>query len=505
MHSTLDGTDNSRTYPATYMWYGSDISGFVTNDQTLQTLQTSTTCPSPADVTEITLPSTADPSSLVSVVATTFFGQKESSTSSVSDPRLIPSSILHYLDSLPEVQDQFNHIPITSCAYPSSRPAACTSVVTSTSTSCISGGSGNLSHTSCNEEVVTVTSTIELEASSVPAPVLTDGPILVPRRSAAYLTYTTLTPSDVIDTAALNEIGPISPSTSTTSQSKQTQPSDTAERIPSNTGEPISSKDSKPTTKPGENPHTTESQPAEAAAIGILASIAATSREPATATGSEGKTDANPTAEVANQQSGPNGATVLPEPGSLNNLLSALQGAASQVSVSQDLTPTAIFGGSSVSQLPNHDGVVIDKDHTVLLSDGEATTIPKQPSQELITISRSGSALIVNGQTLPADREITAGQITASASSSGSSVIMYIDGTPVSTGVASLESSTGMGGYIYSGIGGGGGGSSATSDRSPQGTTGSVATPFTGDGLRTSLGGWSFVGLLAFLGVVCLM
>lgn len=503
MHSTLDGTDNSRTYPTTYMWYGSDISGFVTNDQTLQTLQTSTTCPSPADVTEITLPSTADPSSLVSVVATTFFGQKESSTSSVPDPRLIPSSILHYLDSLPEVQDQFNHIPITSCAYPSSRPAACTSVVTSTSTSCISGGSGNLSHTSCNEEVVTVTSTIELEASSVPAPVLTDGPILVPRRSAAYLTYSTLTPSDVIDTAALNEIGPISPSTSTTTQSKPTQTDDAGERISSNTGSGVSSKDSKTTTKPGETSYTTESQPAEAAAIGILASIAATSREPATPTGSEGRTDASPTAGVRDQQPAPDGAAASPEPGSLSNLMSILGGVASKASVSQDPTPIAIFGGSPISQLPNHDGVIIDKDHTVLLSDGEATTFPQQPSQEPITISRSGSAIIVNGQILPADQEITAGQVTASASSSGSSVIMYIDGTPVSTEAASLASSTGMGGYIFSGIGGDG--SSATSDRSPESTTGTAATPFTGDGLKTSLGGWSFVGLLAFLGVVCLM
>jgi hypothetical protein len=79
---------------------------------------------------------------------------------------------------------------------------------------------------------------------------------------------------------------------------------------------------------------------------------------------------------------------------------------------------------------------------------------------------------------------------------------MYIDGTPFWTEAASSASSTGMGGYIYSGIGGDG--SSATSDGSSASTTGDAATPFTGDGLRTSLNGWSLVGLLAFSGVVCL-
>lgn len=157
--------------------------------------------------------------------------------------------------------------------------------------------------------------------------------------------------------------------------------------------------------------------------------------------------------------------------------------------------------------------MVIDHDRTVLLSDGEATTLPQQDSQQPITVSRSGSAFIVNGKTIPANQEITAGQTTAtaSASASGSSAVLYINGTPMPlTSTADGESpttSTGVGGYINSGIGGDAG--SGRSEGTPANATGDAVTLFTGEGSRASLWGGTgagcVVGLLAVSGVVCML
>jgi len=167
------------------------------------------------------------------------------------------------------------------------------------------------------------------------------------------------------------------------------------------------------------------------------------------------------------------------------------------------------FGGDAVSRFQNHDGVLIDHDRTVLLSDGEATTLSQQESQKPLTISRSGSIFIVNGQTIPGDQEVTAGQTMISASASGSSAILYINGTPVPTTSTAdgrpLTSSRGMGDYINSGINGGS--ASESSDGSAATAADGAVTTSTGDGSRTSMFGWScgdwLKGLLAFVGVIC--
>jgi hypothetical protein len=568
-----EDADNPRTYPTTYMWFGSELSGFLASDTATTTLST---CSRPTKGTELTLPPSADPSSLVAIVGTTSFGQKVSSTSSKQDPSLMPSSILGYLDTLPEVREQLSGIPITSCAYLAPQPERCTVVETVTSTGCGSG-SGNLTR-ACSEGVATVTSTV---AASAPTGL---GPIFVPRRPAAYLTYNTLTLSEGAE-AALNDVPVETTSTTSRIQSKETETGFTFERIPSITAEGESAKDSTPTAEPVDASHAAEPQPAEAV-VSALVSLAVASEDTAKATEPAGTTDDSRTGDDdddddEDQRPAPAGVVEQSNTQSIGNLLSALQGVASQAATSQgpvaaslpqdshsatgevepqtgDENPAdgskeapsttatkpsvpvtmssvlpifnfqgqtvtaggaVIFGGNAVSQLPDQGGVVIDHDRTVLLSDGEATVLSQQDSQPPITISRSGTAVIVNSQTIPANQEITAGQTTASASASasGSSAVLYINGTPIpltsTTDGESPTTSTGMGGYINSGIGGDAGsgrseGSGSSDGNSANATDGAV-TPFTGDGSKASLWGGTcagcMLGLLAVLGVVCML
>jgi hypothetical protein len=641
------------------MWFGGEISGFPGSESSDQNLPVSTTC-STGRGAEITLPLSADPSSLVAIVGTTFFGQQVNSTSSVPYPSLLPTSILGYLDTLPEVREQLGNIPITSCASLTPQPEKCTIVVTSTSTSCLSG-SGNLTNTRCTEKVVTVTSTIAEEDRSLSEspPLMTTSPVLVPRKPAAYLTYNTLPLSDDREGAALDQATPGTTPTSAGTQSKETQPGHTFEKIQSITAEGDSPKDSKPTSIPGGTSPTAEFQPAEAV-INALVSLAVASQNSAKSTEPVGTTDDSRTDDAESQQLASDGAIDRPETQSIENLLDALQAVASQAATTQGLAATVIpqdpsnvkspsntgevepqtgdgdpedatnaepsatatqksisdtitnslpiftfqgqtitaggtmtFGGNVVSQLPNADGVVIDHDRTVFLNGGEATILPPQGSQQPITVSRSGSAFIVNGQTIPADQEITAGQTTqaitagsavtfggnavsklpnadgvvvnhdrtvilsdggattlpqqdaqqpitisrsgtsfivngktvpanqeitvgqttVSASISGSSAVLYINGTPVpqtttaGAGGSSTPSSTGVGGYINSGMGG------DVADASSDGTSANVTdgsvTPSTGDGSKAVILSWSCggiaVGLVAGLGLVCLL
>jgi hypothetical protein len=161
----------------------------------------------------------------------------------------------------------------------------------------------------------------------------------------------------------------------------------------------------------------------------------------------------------------------------------------------QTLSPgnAATFGGSPVSELPDRGGVVIDGTGTVLVSDGQVTTI-QQSGLEPFTVSRSGSVLVVDGQTLSPGQQVTAGQTTVSlAQSTG---VLYVNGAAttlagpsitiggtVYTAPAGASTSGGdLGGYIYSGIGG-----SATAGSS-QNNTGSAnetgSEPSTGSGSR---------------------
>jgi hypothetical protein len=162
----------------------------------------------------------------------------------------------------------------------------------------------------------------------------------------------------------------------------------------------------------------------------------------------------------------------------------------------QTLNPgdAATFGGSPVSELPGQDGVVIDGTQTVLVSDSQATIVQHSGLGSL-TVSRSGSVLVLNGQTLSSGQQITAGQTTVSlAESTG---VLYINGaattlagpsitiggTVYTAATASSTAGGDLGGYIYSGIGG-----SVASESSHSGSSsGTGPASFTSAGSRLGL------------------
>lgn len=148
-----------------------------------------------------------------------------------------------------------------------------------------------------------------------------------------------------------------------------------------------------------------------------------------------------------------------------------------------------------MSEAPDRDGIVIDGTHTVLVSEGQITTV-QQSGLGPYTVSRSGSVLIVDGQTLSPGQQITAGQTTVSlAQSTG---VLFVNGAAttlagpsitiggtVYTAPAGASTSGGdLGGYIYSGIGGSETSGSSQNNSGSANETGSV-TPSTGSGSRT--------------------
>lgn len=168
---------------------------------------------------------------------------------------------------------------------------------------------------------------------------------------------------------------------------------------------------------------------------------------------------------VANSQ----GPLPTPPPGESQNGDESANNAPVFTFQGQTLTPgnAATFGGSPVSELSGQDGIVIDGTQTVLVSDGQATKV-QQSGLGPFTVSRSGSVLIVDGQTLSPGQQVTAGQTTVSlAQSTG---VLYVNGVAttlagpsitiggtVYTATAPADASTSggdIGGYIYSGIGG---------------------------------------------------
>jgi hypothetical protein len=126
---------------------------------------------------------TADPSSLIAIL---------SHNASDKDETGLPSSIISYLDSLPEIQQQFNDIPLSSCIVLHQQPELCTDVVTSTTKQCTTSTSGNLTRSICTEKTLTRVSTRTFSAAETGK----GGPPIdlgLGRIPAAYLTYNTLT------------------------------------------------------------------------------------------------------------------------------------------------------------------------------------------------------------------------------------------------------------------------------------------------------------------------
>jgi hypothetical protein len=164
----------------------------------------------------------------------------------------------------------------------------------------------------------------------------------------------------------------------------------------------------------------------------------------------------------------------------------------------QTLSPgdAATFGGSPISALPSQHGVIIGGSQTVRVTDGSATTISPN-GQKPVTVSRSGSVLVVNDQTLSAGQQTTVDQTTASFAQS--TAVLYVNGAATTLAGPSITlgntvytaapgtSSTGkgLGGYIYSGIGG----SVATGGSSDGVANITGVTPFKGSASR--LGTWT--------------
>jgi hypothetical protein len=180
----------------------------------------------------------------------------------------------------------------------------------------------------------------------------------------------------------------------------------------------------------------------------------------------------------------------------------------------QTLSPgdAATFGGSPISALPSQDGIIIGGSQTVQISDGSATTI-HQSGQQPITVSRSGSVLVVNDQTLSPGQQITAGQTTASLGKS--TAVLYVNGAATTLAGPSITlgntvytaapepSSTGkdLGGYIYSGIGG----SVATGSSSDGAAKTAGITPSMGAGSRSwgrICSGWAIAAFCLLLSLL---
>lgn len=277
-----------------------------------------------------------------------------------------------------------------------------------------------------------------------------------------------------------------------------------------------------PAPEPGSEPAESPNRNTESPPVAESPSDGATAPKP-----SPDNQDAKPDGDGDSDTSKPQDGSGSGSAGGIGNLWSAIQSVASNVVNSQGPVPTptpgsspgadqaannppvftfqgqtlspgnaATFGGSPVSELSGQDGVVIGSTQTVLVSDGQATTI-QQSGLGPLTVSRSGSVLVVDGQTLFPGQKVTAGQTTVSlAQSTG---VLYVNGAAttlagpsitiggtVYTASAGASTSGGdLGGYIYSGIGG-----SSTSG-SPQ-NSGSAnetgATPSTGSGSR--MGRW---------------
>jgi hypothetical protein len=146
-----------------------------------QPSQTGMTCAQATDLTNVTIPKTADPSSLIAISSKTASDQEEAT---------LPSSIISYFDSLPEIQQQFNDIPLSSCAVIPQQPELCTHVVSSTTKQCSTSTSGNLTRSICTEVTLTSVSTQTSSAAHVP---INTGQVNLGRNPAAFLTYNTLT------------------------------------------------------------------------------------------------------------------------------------------------------------------------------------------------------------------------------------------------------------------------------------------------------------------------
>jgi hypothetical protein len=204
----------ARTWPTTYGLL-QDFVGRAesTFDSTKTYSSQGKDCDGTVGTTPLALPSTLDQGSLIIPLG-------------VSSPTLkagpLPQTVIAYLDTFPTVHEQLNDIPITSCAPALPVRTACTTVLTSTSTS-----------VSCDQQDVCVTAletVVETNTHTPFWPTL-NGSLTDIKRSAAKLTTEIGEAKTVLATAESLVV----PSSSSTDEEESTGTSET--NTPSSTEE----------------------------------------------------------------------------------------------------------------------------------------------------------------------------------------------------------------------------------------------------------------------------
>ena len=200
-------------------------------------------CDGTLGTTALTLPSTLDQGSLIVPLG-------------VSSPTLkagpLPETVIAYLDSFPTVHEQLNSIPITSCAPALPVRTACTTVLTSASTS-----------VSCEKQDVCVTlleTVIETNTHTPFWPTL-NGSLTDIKRSAARLTTETGEAETVLATAE-SLVVPSGSSDEHSMSTSELEASSSAQEEPASTsaGEPSEGQDEvTPSPTPDIEPATTGS------------------------------------------------------------------------------------------------------------------------------------------------------------------------------------------------------------------------------------------------------
>lgn len=449
----------------------------------------------------ITLPETTDPALFI----------VPASPASRTDNSALPTSLVDYLDGLPTVREQFYGLSLATCLPPAPPQGRCTTVMVESSTSCSTISGYNRSSTPC--VTFPVTNTVTLNPSVVASP---EAHTVASRATAASLLYATST-SLLQDSGSTNSIPDDSFTTEDGDEPDKTNEEDDDS---DNNGQGSSS------AAAAEDDSSESEEDAQDTGSSLIGAGSATPTSPAhsgveAGTGQDddpeiesGSASNRGSAQDEQQGSDDPPSSTGPQQGSQSasgqtsddqedstdqsdaglgtgNLQDAINEVVSKAVASQqensqvanndeDATPlafvfqgqtitagdTATFGGIPISGLPNQEGIVIDDSQTVSLPDVQATTL-RQEGEQPVTVSRSGSAYVVDGQTVLPDQAVTAAPTTAFlAQSTG---VLYVNGIPTTLGgpavtlggsaytaVETPESGDDLGGYINSGIGGNG-------------------------------------------------
>jgi hypothetical protein len=417
-----------------------------------------------------------------------------------NDYPVLPSSVLTYLDGLSTVKEQFSNVPITSClpATSVSQPDQCTTIIEIPRTGICPGTNAT---SICTFEISTVTVTRTAVTEEVVTPTTA-----TPRQTAGALTtkIQTVSMNDAFATPGSASLDASNDEPANDDNGSSGDASGKAQQSTAPSNSNISTGAQQEQSAGLANPTSSGSDARPSPAQGVPSQSAGSQSASSQRPGSPTSSKAGINASEAASSSGVDALSQPVDPGIVqSSRTTAKSGASSASSASvapvftflgETLTAggAATFGGSPASISADSDGVVVANSNTVQLPDGQATTI-EQDSQEPVTISRTGSIYLVDGQTLSPGQQASVGGTTISLGTSTG--VLYVNGasttlagpsfTLAGTVYTAVETPTthsdgGLGGYIYSGIGGSVPGSAASTGEGSANTTGVVQ--FTGDG-----------------------